>query len=47
MNDDSSSTDGRIPDKPSVDGIEAAWMDRWDEGATYRFDRRATRENVF
>jgi len=47
MNGDSLSTDGRIPDKPSVDGIEAAWMRRWDEEATYHFDRRATRDEVF
>jgi len=42
-----SPSDGRIPDKPTVDGIEAVWMARWDEDATYRFDRQATRAEVF
>jgi valyl-tRNA synthetase len=36
-----------VPDKPSVDGLEATWLDRWDEDATYRFDRAATRDTVF
>ena len=33
-----------IPDKPSLDGIEARWMQRWEADATYRFDRDASRE---
>ena len=36
-----------IPDKPSLDGIEARWMQRWEADATYRFDRDASREDVF
>ncbi|MEQ1699942.1 MAG: valine--tRNA ligase [Ilumatobacteraceae bacterium] len=36
-----------IPDKPSLDGIEARWMQRWEADATYRFDRDASREGVF
>ena len=28
-----------IPDKPSLDGIEARWMQRWEADGTYRFDR--------
>jgi valyl-tRNA synthetase len=36
-----------IPDKPSLDGIEARWMQRWEADATYRFDRSAGREEVF
>ena len=47
MQDDSPTTNGRIPDKPTVDGIETPWMQRWDEQATYRFDRHATRSEVF
>ncbi len=36
-----------IPDKPSLDGIEARWMQRWEADGTYRFDRTARREQVF
>ena len=36
-----------IPDKPTLDGIEAAWADRWDADGTYRFDRSAERGDVF
>ena len=37
----------RIPEKPSLDGIEARWSARWDADGTYRFDRTATRDQVF
>ena len=36
-----------IPDKPSLDGIEARWMQRWEADGTYRFDRTASRDQVF
>ena len=36
-----------IPDKPSLDGIEARWMQRWEADGTYRFDRTAGRDQVF
>ena len=36
-----------IPDKPSLDGIEARWIQQWDADGTYRFDRTATRDQVF
>jgi len=36
-----------IPDKPSIDGLEAKWSQRWRDDATYAFDRTATREQVF
>ena len=39
--------DTNIPDKPSLDGIETRWMQRWEADATYRFDRTASREQVF
>ncbi len=35
------------PDKPSLDGIEARWMQRWEADATYRFDRTVGRDGVF
>ncbi len=36
-----------IPDKPSLDGIETRWMQRWEADGTYRFDRAAGRDEVF
>jgi valyl-tRNA synthetase len=36
-----------VPEKPTVDGLEATWTARWDDEATYVFDRTATRETVF
>ncbi len=36
-----------IPDKPSLDGVDARWMQRWEVDDTYRFDRTASREQVF
>jgi valyl-tRNA synthetase len=36
-----------VPEKPSVDGLEATWAERWDEEATYHFDRATRREDVY
>jgi valyl-tRNA synthetase len=36
-----------IPDKPSLDGIESTLMQRWESDGVYRFDRTASREQVF
>ena len=36
-----------VPDKPSLEGLEAKWSARWDEAGTYRFDRSAPRWRVF
>jgi len=36
-----------IPEKPSLDGIEAGLIQRWESEGTYRFDRSATRADVF
>jgi valyl-tRNA synthetase len=36
-----------IPDKPSLDGIEARLMQRWHDEGVYRFDRNASRDQVF
>ncbi len=35
------------PDKPALDGLEQKWADRWEAGATYRFDRTRPREEVY
>ncbi len=37
----------RIPDKPTLDGLEAKWAAVWEEQGTYRFDRTKTRDEVF
>src|SRR3954447_2676437 len=36
-----------IPDKPSLDGIEDKWSERWNAEGPYTFDRTATRDQVF
>ena len=40
-------TDSRLPDKPTLDGIEAKWAQVWQDDGTYRFDRTRTRAEVF
>ncbi|MEM9041457.1 MAG: valine--tRNA ligase [Actinomycetota bacterium] len=37
----------KIPDKPTLDGIEARWIDQWESDGTYRFDTSAVRDQVF
>jgi len=37
----------KLPDKPTLDGIEARWAERWEADGVYRFDRCAEREAVF
>ena len=37
----------RVPDKPTLDGIEARYTDLWERDAVYRFDRSAPRDSVF
>ena len=36
-----------VPEKPSLDGLEARWSERWDADGTYRFDRSKSREEVY
>jgi len=36
-----------IPEKPSLEGLEAKWRARWEADGTYRFDRTKTRDEVF
>jgi valyl-tRNA synthetase len=47
MPDASTPSPHAVPEKPTVDGLEATWLARWDEEATYQFDRSATRESVY
>ncbi len=37
----------RIPDKPSLDGLDMKWSERWERDGTYSFDRSHPRSNVF
>ncbi|MEV0650493.1 valine--tRNA ligase [Phytomonospora sp. NPDC050363] len=37
----------RVPEKPTLDGLEAAWVQVWEEKGTYRFDRSKSREEIF
>ena len=36
-----------VPEKPTIDGLEAKWDEWWETAGTYRFDRSTTREQVF
>ena len=38
---------GGIPDRPALEGLEAAWSARWQKQGTYVFDRTAERSQVF
>ena len=37
----------RVPERPSLDGLETRWGARWEADGTYRFDRRRPREDVY
>ena len=39
--------DARVPEKPTVDGLEDRWAQVWQDEGTYLFDRTKTREQVF
>ncbi|MDQ1572066.1 MAG: valyl-tRNA synthetase [Actinomycetota bacterium] len=44
----SASPSSPLPDKPTLENLEAKWSERWEADKTYRFDRAsATRENIF
>jgi valyl-tRNA synthetase len=36
-----------VPEKPSLDGIEQRWIERWDADGTYRFDRSRRRSEIY
>ena len=36
-----------VPDKPALEGLEEKWSARWDADATYRFDRRRPRDEIY
>jgi valyl-tRNA synthetase len=37
----------RMPARPSLDGLEARWIQRWDERGVYRFDRSRHRDGIY
>ncbi|MBV7411803.1 valine--tRNA ligase [Dermabacteraceae bacterium TAE3-ERU27] len=44
---ESTPLNANVPDRPSLDGLEAKWDSAWSEGGIYHFDRETTREQVF
>jgi valyl-tRNA synthetase len=36
-----------VPERPSLEGLEAKWGEMWERDGTYRFDRSAPRERVY
>jgi valyl-tRNA synthetase len=36
-----------VPDRPTLEGLEAKWGEVWERDGIYRFDRSAPRERVF
>ena len=37
----------QVPDKPSLDGLDAKWDERWESVGTYRFDPSKSRDEIF
>jgi valyl-tRNA synthetase len=37
----------RVPDRPSLEGLEDRWSARWERDGTYRFDRGHERADVY
>lgn len=37
----------KVPDKPSLEGLELKWGEVWDKSGIYRFDKSKTRDQVF
>ena len=36
-----------VPEKPTLDGLEPTWIERWERDGTYRFDRSKTRGEIY
>jgi valyl-tRNA synthetase len=36
-----------VPEKPTLDGIEPTWIERWERDGTYRFDRTKARDEIY
>jgi valyl-tRNA synthetase len=37
----------RVPDKPTLEGLEAKWAARWEAEGVYRFDRTRPRQEIY
>ena len=37
----------KVPEKPSLDGLEAKWAEWWETAGTFRFDRSKTRDEIY
>ena len=37
----------RVPEKPTMDGVDARLVEQWERDGIYRFDRTAERKNIF
>jgi valyl-tRNA synthetase len=37
----------KLPDKPSLEGLEGKWADQWEADRVYRFDREKSRADVY
>jgi len=37
----------RVPEKPSLEGLEDRWGQRWEADGTFRFDRSRSRSEIF
>ncbi len=44
---DLATSGARVPDKPTLEGLEARWIEVWEREGTYLFDRSKTREQVY
>jgi valyl-tRNA synthetase len=45
--DDGAPERASVPERPTLDGLEAKWSAAWERDGAYRFDREAPRERVF
>jgi valyl-tRNA synthetase len=41
------STPARVPEKPTLEGLEQKWSAAWERDGTYAFDRSAPRERIY
>ena len=37
----------KVPDKPTIEGLESKWNEIWETEGIYRFDRSKNREEIF
>jgi len=47
VSDEKRTSEFALPERPSLDGIEDKWMQRWERDGTYRFDRSKDRSQIF